>query len=183
MSCEPQPPEKKVGRDFAYEDVCFLCSKPKEVIAPPEPEPEPEPEAPPTPKAKKTGKGKKQKEEKEEPEVLPPPVPKAPKVHPVLQCSVCPRAYHPDCLVTYYTKINQPKAASDAEALVGVSVEKEKYISYFVCPQHRCLGCLRNTASAGGLLFRCAEVSNGLMNEAISLGIMDHDKKLTSPIL
>jgi len=141
-----QEVEKKPGREFVFEDVCFLCDEPKE-------ERVPLPEPPPPPKKKK---GKKKKDSKEE--ELPPQPPPVPMMHPVLHCSVCPRAYHPACLEEYCEAVGQP-LPPEAEAALGTTPEEGKHVSFFICPQHRCMGCSRNTASAGGLLFRCAEVS------------------------
>ncbi|GAA5946244.1 hypothetical protein JCM3775_004538 [Rhodotorula graminis] len=50
-------------------------------------------------------------------------------------CSGCPRVWHADCV------------GSTTKALASLPM--------FHCPQHKCSGCGRSTAAAGGLLFRC----------------------------
>jgi hypothetical protein len=51
-----------------------------------------------------------------------------------VKCAHCPNIFHQDCMNQF-----------------GVNRQS----GMFICPHHRCAGCSRNTASAGGLLFRC----------------------------
>ena len=51
-----------------------------------------------------------------------------------VKCAHCPNIFHQDCMNQF-----------------GVTRQG----GMFICPHHRCAGCSRNTASAGGLLFRC----------------------------
>lgn len=54
----------------------------------------------------------------------------------VLQgCTHCPRTFHVNCL--YHNGLDQTTKGT------------------FICTQHKCAGCARNTSAAGGLLFRC----------------------------
>ena len=54
----------------------------------------------------------------------------------VLQgCTHCPRTFHINCL--YQNRLEQTTKGT------------------FICTQHKCAGCSRNTSAAGGLLFRC----------------------------
>lgn len=144
LSLQHEPGPKRAARDWEHETSCFLCHENKEVVIP-------EPEAP----TKKKGKGKKKKKKGEEEEMPPPPP--VTKLQPVLHCSVCPRAYHASCLPAYYTSVNQP-VAPEVDAVEGNTPEKGRHITWFICPQHKCATCNRNTSSSGGLLFRCAEV-------------------------
>lgn len=54
---------------------------------------------------------------------------------PLIQCKVCPRAYHNDCL----SHLHQEKA--------------KKF--QFACPQHICKDCKQNAGGVGGMLYRC----------------------------
>eukprot|EP00903_Cladosiphon_okamuranus_P009406 g8970.t1 len=58
---------------------------------------------------------------------------------PLLSCWFCPKSFHSDCLKNHGTTQDTTGAAA----------------SSLVCPQHRCAGCAKSTAAAGGLLFRC----------------------------
>jgi len=51
-----------------------------------------------------------------------------------VKCAHCPNVFHQGCMNEF-----------------GVTRQG----SMFICPHHRCAVCSRNTASAGGLLFRC----------------------------
>jgi len=51
-----------------------------------------------------------------------------------VKCAHCPKLFHDYCLQE-----------------VGI----ERGSAMFICPHHKCAMCMRNTASAGGLLFRC----------------------------
>ncbi|CAM9304436.1 unnamed protein product, partial [Hapterophycus canaliculatus] len=55
-------------------------------------------------------------------------------------CGFCPLSFHGDCLEAF-------GAGPDDGAPSGAT--------RFVCPQHRCVGCAKTTAAAGGVLFRC----------------------------
>lgn len=50
-------------------------------------------------------------------------------------CNRCPRVFHAEC------------AGWDLKELLSTPL--------FVCPQHNCTSCYRNTAACGGMLFRC----------------------------
>ena len=50
------------------------------------------------------------------------------------RCAHCPRVFHGHCM-----------QENDLQRSAGM----------FVCPHHKCAHCYRNTASAGGMLFRC----------------------------
>lgn len=39
----------------------------------------------------------------------------------------------------------------------GYTGEKVDGTTTVVCPQHKCCMCVRNTAAAGGMLFRCVD--------------------------
>ncbi|KAF7948006.1 hypothetical protein EAE96_009074 [Botrytis aclada] len=54
---------------------------------------------------------------------------------PLIQCKVCPRAYHNDCL----SHLHQEKA--------------KKF--QFACPQHICKDCKQKAGDVGGMLYRC----------------------------
>ncbi|TGO34348.1 hypothetical protein BHYA_0201g00120 [Botrytis hyacinthi] len=54
---------------------------------------------------------------------------------PLIQCKVCPRAYHNDCL----SHSHQEKA--------------KKF--QFACPQHICKDCKQQAGDVGGMLYRC----------------------------
>jgi SWI/SNF-related matrix-associated actin-dependent regulator of chromatin subfamily A member 5 len=53
----------------------------------------------------------------------------------IITCSRCPRSYHPKC--------------------VGMTSSQVKRATMWTCPQHHCMTCGRNTADAGGLIYRC----------------------------
>ncbi|KAJ3155774.1 hypothetical protein HDU86_004243 [Geranomyces michiganensis] len=57
-----------------------------------------------------------------------------------LECRLCPRSYHASCA--------GPKLAAFSQ------------LHGFKCPQHNCKDCGKDTASAGGLLFRCQTCPN-----------------------
>ncbi len=64
-----------------------------------------------------------------------------------VECGYCPRAYHMSCMAR----------AGVRYALTG----------NLVCPQHRCVGCDRTTAAAGGLLFRCLTCTSAFCEDCL----------------
>lgn len=40
----------------------------------------------------------------------------------------------------------------------------------YTCPQHRCVTCERNTAAAGGLLFRCESCTSAYCDDCLPEG-------------
>ncbi|KAF5835257.1 hypothetical protein DUNSADRAFT_7703 [Dunaliella salina] len=63
----------------------------------------------------------------------------------LLCCDFCPVALHPHCL--------------------GLSSEEVASIRKWGCPHHSCSVCQRNTAAAGGLLFRCEMCENAFCED------------------
>ncbi|KAJ3175611.1 hypothetical protein HDU87_006109 [Geranomyces variabilis] len=57
-----------------------------------------------------------------------------------LECRLCPRSYHAKC--------------------AGPQLAVFSKMHGFKCPQHQCKECHKDTASAGGLLFRCQSCPN-----------------------
>ncbi|KAI4114708.1 MAG: hypothetical protein LQ345_004563 [Seirophora villosa] len=66
----------------------------------------------------------------------------------LILCSGCPRSYHYKCL----------DPTSKARSRSGIS---------FSCTQHRCFDCEQNTASAGGLIFRCRWCERGYCEDCL----------------
>jgi len=58
----------------------------------------------------------------------------------VAVCQGCPRVFHAQC--------------------AGYTKKEMAAMWQFYCPQHHCCGCERNTAQAGGMLFRCQTCPN-----------------------
>eukprot|EP01038_Epipyxis_sp_PR26KG_P004667 gene4667-6556_t len=54
----------------------------------------------------------------------------------MLKCAHCPWVFHATCADSY-------------------SLSSSRSTGMFVCPQHKCACCNRNTSAAGGMLFRC----------------------------
>lgn len=63
-------------------------------------------------------------------------------------CRSCPRSYHYECLEPHYQI-------------------KVKGLSGFVCPQHACAECGKNTSDAGGLIFRCRWCPRGYCEDCL----------------
>lgn len=63
----------------------------------------------------------------------------------------CPRSFHADCLEPLGVKQDIAGAAA----------------STLVCPQHRCAGCAKSTAAAGGLLFRCQTCADAYCQDCL----------------
>lgn len=67
----------------------------------------------------------------------------------ILKCAHCPRSFHVSCI---------DDCESSASSILGHDFESIwKGSGMFICPHHKCVGCNRSTASAGGLLFRCLD--------------------------
>jgi len=63
----------------------------------------------------------------------------------IITCSRCPRSYHPKC--------------------VGMTSTQVKRATMWTCPQHHCMECFRNTADAGGLIYRCVTCPVGFCED------------------
>jgi hypothetical protein len=72
----------------------------------------------------------------------------------LLRCAHCPRVAHPACLAD--------RGFTGAGGAAGVGA------SGFSCPQHRCVGCERSTAAAGGLLFRCVDCAAAFCEDCLA---------------
>ncbi|TPX33778.1 hypothetical protein SmJEL517_g03416 [Synchytrium microbalum] len=66
-------------------------------------------------------------------------------------CSRCPRSYHPEC--------------------IALTEDHVKRMSMFTCPQHNCSTCGRNTADAGGLIFRCQGCRHSFCEDDLPEGV------------
>ncbi|KAG1680939.1 hypothetical protein FOA52_009898 [Chlamydomonas sp. UWO 241] len=81
----------------------------------------------------------------------------------LLCCDYCPASMHPQCI---------DMTMADAAA-----------VKKWACPQHSCATCGRNTAAAGGLLFRCEACPNAFCEDCLPeehemVGECDHFKAL-----
>lgn len=76
----------------------------------------------------------------------------------VLECQICPRAYHFNCLAP--------------ELTLSTS-------NFWRCPQHKCMECQQPAAAVGGMLFRCTNCDNTYCEEHLPYGAeiigKDHD--------
>lgn len=66
----------------------------------------------------------------------------------MVNCRSCPRGYHYDCL--------EPEYQSKVKGFAG-----------FFCPQHACCECGKNTADAGGLIYRCRWCPQGFCEDCL----------------
>jgi len=81
-------------------------------------------------------------------------------------CDKCPASYHPECM--------------------GYSADMSDVPNVFVCPQHKCIGCLRSASSAGGCLFVCQSCTGSFCDDccpegATHIGRNDLFEKLGFP--
>jgi len=67
-------------------------------------------------------------------------------------CDGCPAVFHPNCL-----------------GLSPKETERLTKLKRWMCPHHRCLECNKNSAAAGGLLFRCEVCSNAFCEDHLPI--------------
>ncbi|KAF9219876.1 hypothetical protein BS17DRAFT_371007 [Gyrodon lividus] len=71
----------------------------------------------------------------------------------VVECSQCPRVFHPKCH--------------------GITKGQLKKLPSIPCSQHNCVGCKRNTAQSGGMLFRCQTCTQAFCEDCLPDGDID----------
>ncbi|GAX78544.1 hypothetical protein CEUSTIGMA_g5984.t1 [Chlamydomonas eustigma] len=65
----------------------------------------------------------------------------------LLCCDYCPASMHPSC--------------------IGMTMQDAANVKKWACPHHTCCSCGRNTAAAGGLLFRCEACPNAFCEDCL----------------
>lgn len=95
-------------------------------------------------------KGKSQKPPKV-PTLVPAPV--------LTKCAYCPKAYHSQCLEAQTGCGNSSNSSGLTRSDSTSSMSSVGGLGMFICGQHKCSECARNTSAAGGLLFRCITCS------------------------